>query len=64
MISISQFPRKKTVDRLPEPIKIVRKNSREFKQDSDNFDPFISSSPSNNFMEKLTERYEKLGFSK
>jgi len=64
MNSFSQFPRKKTLDYLPRPIKIVRQESREFKQDSDKFDPFISSSPPNNFMEKLTERYEKLGFSK
>ena len=64
MNSFSQFPRKKTLDYLPQPIKIVRQNSREFKQDSDNFDPFISSSPPNNFMEKLTERYENLGFGK
>lgn len=56
------FPGKKTIEieSLTTPIKLVKQTSREFKQDCDNFDPSISSSPPNMFMKKLTQRYNKL----
>ena len=60
----TNFPRKKTINKFPEKIEITRTTSREFKQDNDKFDPFISASPPNDFMEKLTERYNKLEFFK
>ncbi len=61
MISItSKLPRKKTVECILIPIEITRTTSREFKQDNNNFDPTISSSPPNNFMETLTKRYMNL----
>ena len=56
----STFPRKQTIESLYTPIELVKQTSREFKQDCDNFDPSISSSPTNMFMKKLTERYHKL----
>ena len=53
------FPENKcTIDLKPKPIKRVL--SHEFKQYNDNFDPTMSSSPPNEFMEKLTKRYQQL----
>ena len=59
MLGITHFPQKETIDTV-KTHKITRTRSREFKQDNDTFDPSISSSPPNDFMEKLTKRYNNL----
>ena len=64
MMLSSNFPRKQTVETLATPIKFTKQKSREFKQDNDKFDPSISSSPPNMFMQKLTARYYQLSFDK
>jgi len=59
MLSTTYFPEKKNCIDL-KPVPIQRVMSHEFKKDNDNFDPSMSSSPPNEFMEKLTKRYQKL----
>ena len=59
MLKTTYFPEKKSNIDL-KPVSIKRITSYEFKQDNDNFDPTMSSSPPNEFMEKLTKRYQKL----
>jgi len=59
MLKTTYFPEKKnSIDLKPVPIQ--RTTSHEFKKDNDNFDPSMSSSPPNEFMEKLTKRYQNL----